>query len=94
MKLTELQETNLYLSANKHVNGGEKIPKDIMGSDRMKVVDLVFESFVEGAKNQMEATPFSSDDMFLFAGFYVGKMFIEKDATKIFNEWLEIVGKK
>jgi hypothetical protein len=94
MKLTELQETNLYIEANKHVNGGEKVPKDIKGSDRMKVVDLVFESFIEGAKNQMEATPFSSGDLFLFCGYYVGRMFEEKDIEKIFNEWLEIVGRK
>lgn len=94
MKLTDLQETNLYIEANKYVDGGKNVPKDIIGSDRMKVVDLVFEAFVDGAKNQLEERPFSNDDMLLFCGFYVGKMFEEKDPSKIFNEWLEVVGRK
>jgi hypothetical protein len=92
--MTDTQETEVYINANKHVNGGSKVPKDILGSDRSKVVDLMFEAFVEGSKQQLETTPFTKEDIFLYADFYITKMFEEKDKEKIFNQWLETVNKK
>jgi len=92
--MTDTQITETYINANKHVNGGSKVPKEILGSERCKVVDLLFEAFIEGSKQQIESTPFNSDDMFSFASFYVTKMFEEKDPNKIFVKWLESVGKK
>lgn len=48
----QVEEEAIYLNANQFVDGGRLIPKAIKGGDRCKVVDLIFDAYVQGAKSQ------------------------------------------
>jgi hypothetical protein len=47
-------EADIYHAASQYVDGGKLIPRTIKGSDRCKVVDLIFDAYVQGANNQSE----------------------------------------
>ena len=47
-------DSKIYQLGNEYIDGGQKLPKSIKGSDRCRAIDFAFECFIKGVECQEE----------------------------------------